>query len=58
VDEKQGWFDRVVAKVDDYTVTWTYASANTTLMMELATRMVATKITPFSCQLITEAIPC
>ena len=26
----------VVAKVDDYTVTWTYASANTTLMMELA----------------------
>ncbi len=26
----------VVAKVDDYTVTWTYAQANTTLMMELA----------------------
>ncbi len=26
----------VVTKVDDYTVTWTYASANTTLMMELA----------------------
>jgi len=26
----------VVSKVDDYTVTWNYASANTTLMMELA----------------------
>jgi peptide/nickel transport system substrate-binding protein len=26
----------VVAKVDDYTVTWTYIEANTTLMMELA----------------------
>ncbi|HWQ84134.1 MAG TPA: ABC transporter substrate-binding protein, partial [Anaerolineales bacterium] len=26
----------VVTKVDDYTVTWNYASANTTLMMELA----------------------
>jgi len=26
----------VVAKVDDYTVTWTYTNANTTLMMELA----------------------
>jgi peptide/nickel transport system substrate-binding protein len=26
----------VVAKVDDYTVTWTYTEANTTLMMELA----------------------
>ncbi|HSB00323.1 MAG TPA: ABC transporter substrate-binding protein, partial [Anaerolineales bacterium] len=26
----------VVAKVDDYTVTWTYANPNTTLMMELA----------------------
>ncbi len=28
----------VVAKVDDYTVTWTYAEANTTLMMELANK--------------------
>ena len=26
----------VVTKVDDYTVTWTYMNANTTLMMELA----------------------
>ena len=26
----------VVAKVDDYTVTWTYTNPNTTLMMELA----------------------
>jgi peptide/nickel transport system substrate-binding protein len=26
----------VVTKVDDYTVTWTYTEANTTLMMELA----------------------
>jgi len=26
----------VVAKVDDYTVTWTYKQSNTTLMMELA----------------------
>ncbi len=28
----------VVTKVDDYTVTWTYAQANTTLMMELANK--------------------